>query len=77
MNFQHAKDELLKWLIPALLGVIWMTLSDLKSDMVAVKKDSSFATLRLDKQADKLNAQELRIQTNDNRITRLETKLFK
>lgn len=52
MNFQDTKDELLKWLVPMLLGGIFYSVNELSKEMIAVKTTQAFVLYRVDQHRD-------------------------
>lgn len=76
MNFNEAKDELLKWAVPVLLFGILSTLMTLSTDMTEQKSETKHAFYRLDQQRDQITAVRVDIGENKVKIGRIEMKLF-
>lgn len=68
MNFQDAKDELLKWLVPLLLGGMFYELQGLNNAMIEQKAKVVFVEYRIDQHRNLLLDHTAKIAEHDVRL---------
>lgn len=76
MNFNQAKDEFLKWCVPALLSALVWQVSELSKDMSTVQTKLIYQSERVDKnelRIDKINDAISTIEVN---VGQLKIKIF-